>query len=95
MDERLFTRWFQDWDKEEVRFGIVASGWLLILLRFDDLKNWRPSLKPASSPPPLATTINLDDVRNNAKFGYCLHPEGRHIAHAQNSAIFTIIFTYS
>ena len=26
-----------------VRFSIVASGWLLILLRFNDLKNWRPS----------------------------------------------------
>jgi hypothetical protein len=88
MDERLFTRWFQDWDKGEVRFGIVASGRLLIHL---------PTIFKTclSSPPPLATTINLDDVRNNAKFGYCLHPEGRHIAHAQNSAIFTIIFTYS
>jgi hypothetical protein len=26
-----------------VRFSIVASGWLLILLRFNDRKNWRPS----------------------------------------------------
>jgi hypothetical protein len=26
-----------------VRFSIVASGWLLILLRFKNLKNWRPS----------------------------------------------------
>jgi hypothetical protein len=33
-----------------VRFSIVASGWLLILLRFNDLKNWRPSWKLASSP---------------------------------------------
>jgi hypothetical protein len=28
---------------EGIRFSIVASGWLLILLRFNDLKNWRPS----------------------------------------------------
>ena len=26
-----------------VRFSIVASSWLSILLRFNDLKNWRPS----------------------------------------------------
>jgi hypothetical protein len=26
-----------------VRFNIVVSGWLSILLRFNDLKNWRPS----------------------------------------------------
>jgi hypothetical protein len=26
-----------------VRFSIVASGWLLILLRFNYLKNWQPS----------------------------------------------------
>jgi hypothetical protein len=26
-----------------VRFSIVASGWLLILLRFKNLKNWWPS----------------------------------------------------
>ena len=26
-----------------VRFSIVASGWLPILLRFNDLKSWRPS----------------------------------------------------
>ena len=26
-----------------VRFSIVASGCLLILLHFNDLKNWRPS----------------------------------------------------
>ena len=32
-----------------VRFSIVANGWLWILLRFNDLKNWRPS--------PLATTL--------------------------------------
>jgi hypothetical protein len=26
-----------------LRFSIVASGWLLILLRFNYLKNWQPS----------------------------------------------------
>ena len=33
-----------------VSLSIVTSGWLLILLHFNDLKSWRPSLKPASSP---------------------------------------------
>jgi hypothetical protein len=30
---------------------------LLTVLRFNDLKNWRPSWKPASSLSPLATTL--------------------------------------
>ena len=31
------------WGEVRIRFSIVATGWLPILLRFNDLKNWRPS----------------------------------------------------